>query len=146
MDRPPSSQFANTISQPGNYFLANDLVYFPNTRNAITINSSNVNLDFPGHVLALAPLFRTTPTTATAIVIGSGSANPENVTVMNGTIIGFLDGIDPLGRGHVIEGMRLEGGHNAHGIVSAAQGCLFSNNYIADRGNTGILTRVPITR
>jgi hypothetical protein len=68
-----------TITSPGNYFLNTYLVYPPLTGIAISINSSNVTLDFAGRVLAAHWLTASStsgfsvppiPSSATAIVIG----------------------------------------------------------------------------
>ena len=121
-----------TISQPGNYFLNKNLVFTSPTGNAITINSSNVNLDFAGHVLFGLDIEGTQ-------AIGVALAQNQfigNVTIQNGTISGFRIGID-LGKnsstepnGHVVEGMRLV--DNVRGINGGGvSGCLISNDFIS---------------
>jgi len=76
-----------TITWPGTYCLARD-IFSPNGT-GIVIRTDNVVLDFAGHKLS-------TPSNPSATVITTGvdgSLN-RNITVRNGTIRGFIDGIN----------------------------------------------------
>ena len=129
-----------TISQSGSYVLNKDLLYTSPTGTAITITSGNVTLDFAGHLLD--GLGGGPGTIAAGVQIGSDNdpSTYSNVTIKNGTIVGFSIGITLYGgAGHVIQGMRLErqtvgsGGFAAgYAIFNLASGCLFSNNYITN--------------
>jgi hypothetical protein len=74
------------IKYPGTYVLTADLVYEPQTGNAITITYGNVILDFQGH--ALSNPF-TGPSSSQAIY----AAGMNNITIRNGKISGFENGI-----------------------------------------------------
>jgi parallel beta-helix repeat protein len=127
-----------TITQPGNYILNTNLPYVPLSGNAITVNSSDVTIDFNGHVLFTliipTPPFPTPSSSATAVALGTNNTSIENVTIKNGTITGFLVGINlspfsATSTGCVVEGMRItktEVGIQAYN----SSYCLISNNYI----------------
>jgi hypothetical protein len=70
-----------SITQPGVYCLAHDVVF--NSSGGIAIRSNNVVLDLNNHTI-------TGPSIASAILIGQ---NTEQVTVKNGTIINADNGI-----------------------------------------------------
>jgi hypothetical protein len=77
-----------TIKNPGTYVLTADLVYEPQTGNAITITCGNVVLDFQGH--SLSNPFTMPYDSLSQAVFAPGM---NNVTIRNGKIIGFEDGI-----------------------------------------------------
>jgi hypothetical protein len=125
------------ITAPGIYCLKASLSYSgPGT--AIGIGANDVVIDLNGHVLdgsAAGPASNTT---------GIAGHFSNNVTVRNGTIRGFRDGIN-LGRengnrlcndaeGYVVERMRLE--HNVwHGAVVEGRASVVRNNTVFDTGN-----------
>lgn len=88
----PITTLPATIKKPGIYVMKKDLNFKLATGAAITITANDVTLDLGGHVLSntLAATATTTPTTA----IGVSSSGPINVTVRNGRIVGFTDGIN----------------------------------------------------
>jgi hypothetical protein len=131
-----------TITQPGNYILNTNLPYVPLTGNAISVNSSDVTIDFNGHVLFTLiipnPPFPTPSSSATAVALSTNNTSIENVTIKNGTITGFFAAISlgPTSTGCVVEGMRItktEVGIQAYTSLY----CLISNNYI-NGGDVGI--------
>src|SRR5260221_7451535 len=64
---------------PGNYFLHKDLTFGVASGTAITINSSNVSLDFNGHVLVSTVAPPTNP--GLGVAVGTDKKAIENVTV-----------------------------------------------------------------
>jgi hypothetical protein len=92
-----------TITSPGIYVLAKDLSA-PGI--AILIKSANVTIDFGGHLLTCTNTLGST---------GVRTETARNVTIKNGTIDGFLYGIDfhnpsndpSNNAGHVVENMRI---------------------------------------
>jgi hypothetical protein len=132
----PINSVPYTIHKPGNYFLHKDLTFGVASGTAITINSSNVTLDFNGHLLVSTVTPPTNP--GFGVAVGTDKKAIENVTIKNGTVSRFLVGIDLGGSfasstGHVVEEMRLTN-HFSTGILSAdlASGCLVNNNYISN--------------
>ena len=57
----PINSVPYTIHKPGNYFLHKNLTFGVASGTAITINSSNVTLDFNGHVLVSTVAPQRTP-------------------------------------------------------------------------------------
>ncbi|MHA3770489.1 hypothetical protein ACXR0O_03010 [Verrucomicrobiota bacterium sgz303538] len=88
----PITTLPATIKKPGIYVIKKDLNFKLATGAAITITANNVILDLGGHVLSnsLASTATSTPTAA----IGVSSSGPINVTVRNGRIVGFDDGVN----------------------------------------------------
>jgi len=78
---------ATPISAPGRYCLIRDIVSA--TGHGIAIKANNVTLDFAGHKLS-TPV-RTT--TAGQLRFGVDASNNHTITIMNGTLQGFNDGI-----------------------------------------------------
>jgi parallel beta-helix repeat protein len=137
-----------TISQPGNYFLIKNLTYSASSGVAIAINSSNVTLDFNDHVLT-GPSISPNPTDQPKGVALAYNVSIENVTIRNGTILGFADGIDLAGAsgqtstGHVVEGMHTPKNTHIGIFINYATGCLISNNYVNNVGDYGIAVAGP---
>ena len=75
------------ISAPGRYCLIRDIV--STTGDGLVIKANNVTLDFAGHKLS-TPV-RTTP--AGRNRVGIDASNNQSITIMNGTLQGFNDGI-----------------------------------------------------
>ena len=135
-----------TITQPGAYFLNKDLVYSPLTGTAISINSSNVILDFGGHVLTGSRTFFS-PSQATGVALATNNQPIENVTIRNGTISGFQRGIFLAGvnegassTGHVVEEMHITAITSTTTVTAGidlggAQGCLISNDFVNNVSN-----------
>jgi hypothetical protein len=75
-----------TITAPGSYVLSSDLVYSASSGNAITVNASNVTINFNG--------FNLDCPTANNLTRGVYVNARNHVIVENGEIIGFWRGID----------------------------------------------------
>jgi hypothetical protein len=75
------------ITQPGRYCLVGNL--FSPTGAGIVIRASNVTVDFAGFRLS-------TPSNpaSTAITTGVDASTVQNITITNGTIQGYIDGIN----------------------------------------------------
>ncbi len=78
------------ITCPGKYSVAQDLNFFPQFpfQSAITINSSDVTLDFNGHTLIQAD---PTVPDCSGVMIGVQGGVYSNIKVMNGTISNISD-------------------------------------------------------
>ena len=74
-----------TISSPGIYYLANDIISHANAK--ITITASNVVLDLGGHTLQVS-------STDECIFVGFGATPPApmNVTIKNGALVNNVAG------------------------------------------------------
>jgi hypothetical protein len=116
-----------TISQPGIYCLNKDIATTMSSGIAITIEASDVTLDLHGY--RLGDEGAGVGTTA----IGILAFDFQNITIRNGTIKGFFEGVvlgknvGGVSRGHRIEKLRLES------ITSIPIGVVGSANVI--RGN-----------
>jgi hypothetical protein len=102
------SSLPYTISTAGVYVLNKTLHYPSGTGNAITITASNVILNLGG--FGIINTSDQTTTSATCI----SANNVENLTIENGEIFGFQNGITLYGSsglnfnaGHVIQNLRL---------------------------------------
>ena len=97
-----------TISQPGVYCLNKDIATTMASGIAITIDSGDVTLDLHGY--RLGDEGAGVGTTA----IGILAFDFQNITIRNGTIKGFFEGIvlgknaGGVSRGHLVEKLRLE--------------------------------------
>jgi hypothetical protein len=94
----------------------------------IHIRADDVVVDLNGHVLE---------NSAGSVGGQSGirAVDSSNVVVRNGTVRGFFAGVffQSLGRGNVVEGMRLE--HNiAYGVNSQGPGAIVRNNVVLGTG------------
>jgi hypothetical protein len=87
---PPCRPILNVtlpIMAPGRYCLVRDL--FSPTGAGIVIRADNVTVDFAGYRLS-------TPSNpdSTAITTGVDASTSQNVSIMNGTLQGYIDGIN----------------------------------------------------
>jgi hypothetical protein len=128
-----------TISAPGIYCLTADLSTSDPNVFAITINASSVTLDLNGH--KLGGLGAGPATTAYGIY----AKDRKNLTIRNGTIRGFLTGINlqdaGASSGHLVEDLRLDGNTQMCASIAGA-GSIFQRNQVV---NTGGSTLVPYT-
>lgn len=79
------------ITKPGQYLIKKDLVFTASTGIAITINASDVTLDFGGHFISSSA-----PQDATNSNIGVGLTFPstaKDITIRNGVLRNFALGI-----------------------------------------------------
>jgi hypothetical protein len=127
-----------TITGPGTYVLANNLLYSSASGAAIKISSPNVTLDFDGHFVAF--------TAASPENYGVAVNQVRNVTIENGKVTGFYYGIYfsngsgdlANNAGHIVENMRIT--HCSVAVqLNFGSGCVIRNNYI-----NGFGTRFPV--
>ena len=132
-----------TITSSGNYILNKDLFFNATKGTAISINSSDVTLDFAGYVLQDG-LGTLAGANVTGVALATNNLNIVNVTIQNGTIRGFQTGIFLAGlskgqssTGHVVQGMRIFAPNQESTVgidPGSAQGCLISNNFVNNAG------------
>ncbi len=120
------------ITVPGVYCFTKSLVTSIASGIAISIQANNVVLDMNGHRLGgLAAGLGTT-------AVGIHATNRQNITIRNGTIRGFLYGIElqnGASQGHLIEDMRAD--QNTYvGIWVEGTGSIIRNNQIVATGGT----------
>ncbi len=80
------------ITAPGVYVLNSSLHYFGSSQNApaITVSVGNVTIDLQGNFISN---IQTGPPVTIGTAVGIGWVNVPNVTVRNGSIFGFVQGI-----------------------------------------------------
>lgn len=139
-----SSGFPYTITAPGSYRLASNLVVplDPNTT-AIVIQSDNVTLDLNGfEIVGPIDCTGTPPTCAPNTGIGSGvdASAARNVTVLNGTVKGFRRWGVRVGAGGTVRGVRVltHGGHAEAVAIQLGNGSLATENVVIDIRGEGI--------
>jgi hypothetical protein len=106
-----------TINQPGSYKLVKNLTFNgPSGGTCLSITASFVTIDLGG--FTITGILHDFPPNDGAIVAGD---NSTGITVRNGSISGFSDGVNLPGTGSIVEGLRVfEGDHlgiAANGIV-----------------------------
>jgi len=117
--------FPIQINEPGSYVLTSNLSVAAAYVNAININADNVTLDLNGHCIY-------GPGTGRGIY----AVNRYNITIKNGIVRGFYDGIylyndyDHEGAGHRIEGIQASNnGHDGiYALYSTVTNCTANNN------------------
>lgn len=132
----------HTITKSGTYTLSANLQYAGTnlTIPAITINASNVTIDFGGHVLNC-----TNTTVGTkALFLPSSQGKQTNVTIENGTITNFTWGVYADGgaggetfSGIVVQDMRLYASIGVH--INGGTGCTVQRNLLMATGAGGSL-------
>jgi hypothetical protein len=132
----------HTINKSGTYTLSANLQYAGTNLAipAITINASNVTIDFGGHVLKC-----TNTTVGTkALLLPSNGGNQTNVTIENGTITNFTWGVYADGgaggetfSGIVVQDMRLYAITGVH--INGGTGCTVQRNLLMTTGAGGSL-------
>jgi hypothetical protein len=128
-----------TINTPGVYVLNQSLHYTSGSGNAITVTASNVTINLNGYGIT-----NTSDQTKTQ-ARGISSNNVENLTVENGEIFGFFDGIILNGPnsgvsfnvGHVLQGLRLAYCTSVGIILANASNCVIQNCQLSSIGTTG---------
>lgn len=111
--RTPISSLPFTITQPGSYYMTQNLHFTAATGNAITIQVSDVTLDLGGFVLSSS-----SAVTGTAIAVQSSLSGHR---IRNGTILGTTT-VTVTGSGTTTVVNKVPGGFN-YGI-SAQENCL----------------------
>ena len=110
----PITTVPTTISLPGTYCVTKDLSTPSTSGTAITVSSNDVTIDLGGHTLS--NLAAGTGTQAFGIQGIAAGANLQNITVRNGTVRGFYEGISLTGptgsttnsSGHLVENVRAD--------------------------------------
>ena len=132
----------HTINASGTYTLSANFKY-AGMNPAITINASNVTIDFGGHVLAT-----TNTTVGTKAVVVPNSET--NVTIENGTITGFTWGVyaDAGGggvtySGIVVQDMRFYAITGVH--INGGAGCTIQRNLLMTTGDGSLIDLINST-
>jgi hypothetical protein len=117
-----------TISESGSYRLANDIGGVPG--DCLVITASFVSIDLAG--------FSIVGGEGTAIIVPRSSGQLLGIAVRNGSIYGFVNGVD-LGSAvdSIVEGLRIEVGGIGSTIGIAATG-IVRNNLVEGGRETGI--------
>lgn len=116
------------LSEPMSFRLTGPLV-ISTTDNAIEILSPHVTLDLNGFMITCM----NPPCAGSAIL---GHDNVDNITVMNGTVRGFDDGVNINGSGALVENVRAL--DNASVGVRVGNDCTVRNNIASGNGTEGI--------
>jgi hypothetical protein len=118
------------ITRNGIYCLKHDRTSSVTSGNIIEIQANNVTIDLNGFSL------NGQSAGASTLAIGIHALNRQNITIRNGTIHGFLDGVGLDGdssKGHLLENLLLE--ENRHvGIFVRGTGHVIRNNRVVDTG------------
>ena len=145
--RPASAETVNctaiaavpfTISSPGLYCLTVDIGTSAAGGAAILIDADGVVLDFNGHELKGPTAFATGTS-----ILGVQVMPHRNVTIHNGTVRGFVEGIhvddaSSASRGHIIEDLHVERAMRI-GISVEGNGILVRRNVVLDTGTQAAL-------
>jgi len=112
--------FPYKITQPGSYKLSGNLAVAAASTDAIDIETSNVTLDLNGFTIS-GPVTCTGSSSAISCEgrAGSGIANlggQNNLTVRNGTVVGFQFGVDLCCVNELIEEIQTSG-NSGDGII-----------------------------
>src|ERR1700730_17742903 len=125
---PTEIEKCHTISHPGSYKLVNNLT-FKGNGTCLPITADFVTIDLGGFTISGPVVPGLNPGgPATAITAGD---NMRGITVRNGSISGFTDGVNLPGKGSIVEGLRVFEG-DAVGI--AANGIVKGNTVIDFNG------------
>jgi len=122
----PITISGGALSEPMSFRLTGPLV-ISTTDNAIEILSPHVTLDLNGFMITCM----NPPCMGSAIL-----SSQDNITVMNGTVRGFDDGVSISGVGALVENVRALG--NASVGVRVGNDCTVRNNIASDNGTEGI--------
>jgi hypothetical protein len=132
-----------TISHPGSYKLANNLTFMGTTGTCLSITANFVTIDLAGFTISAngpAPSGNTT----TAVAAGNDTAG---ITVRNGSISGFIAGVDLGGDGSIVEGLHVTGvivGLLSSNIGIAATG-IVKGNTVSGFNSCGISSTGTVT-
>ena len=134
----PITTIPTTITTQGIYCLNGNLAGNFASGNAITVATNNVTIDLNGYKLGN---LAAGPATLAA---GIYSYQKKNITIRNGTIRGFMKGIDLndsgppyTGSGHLVEDVRSDG-NTYLGILVAGTGSIIRNNQVVKTGGSTI--------
>mgnify|MGYP000878602222 CR=1 FL=1 len=130
--RTPISTASFTISQPGSYYLTTNLTGV-GASPGITIATNDVTLDLSGFAITGPAV------TYAGVYVGSGSYT--NVTIRNGTIKGWVEGVRILDvncKNIVLDQLNIA---DAFGFGIEANGAAITRCTITASGNDGIFAR-----
>jgi hypothetical protein len=136
--------FPYKVTQPGSYKLSGNLVVSASSTDGIDINVSNVSIDLNGFTIS-GPVtcsgggssIRCVGNGGTGISAFAGLSAGFNVTVRNGSVVGFGTGINLQGSGSLVEEVHASG--NSSLGLSVTYG-LARRNIASGNGSTGINT------
>jgi len=133
--------FPITISQPGSYRLASNIVVPDANTTAIEITTSHVTVDLNGFAVLGPTVCSGTPVTSCSptgqgIGIHATLSGISDITVRNGTVSGMGDtGVRVIASGLV---ERIHASHNGVDGVSLQEGAIALNNTATRNGRFGI--------
>ena len=130
----PITSLPATIDTQGLYCLAGNLATSQTSGYAITINANNVTLDLNGW--KIGGQAAGTGTNAWGIY-----STAVNVTIRNGIVRGFHDGIVLMGRGAVVQDMLVDQ-NTETGIYVEGQGVRVEHNQVVDTGGSTSATDI----
>ncbi len=116
-----------TINHPGIYCLESNASTSITTGAAITVNANDVTIDFKGHKIDGSAAG------AGTLTLGVSAVNRRGLTVRNGRIRGFFQGVQTTGTGTVIEDLALDSNTNI-GIYCDGTACTVRRNNIWSTG------------
>jgi hypothetical protein len=119
-----------TITQPGSYVLANNLT---SSSDCLVIDADFVTVDLNGFLIQGAG-------TGTGIVNPPSVFTHKGLTVRNGTIVGFVFGINAVAEALRVEGVYVTG-NTSHGIVMGqfSGSGIVKDSIVTDNGGEGIV-------
>ena len=126
----PITSLPAVISTQGVYCLTGNLATSQTSGNAITITANNVTLDLNGWKIG----GQAAGTATQAFGIYSAAVN---VTVKNGIVRGFRDGIILEGRGAVVRDMLIDQ-NTTVGILVDGSGAVIDHNQVVDTGGSTV--------
>ena len=135
VDCTPVTSLPAIITTQGLYCLTGNLATSQYSGAAVTINANNVTLDLNGW--KLGGQGAGTGTTAYGIY-----SDAVNVTVKNGIVRGFRNGIWLNGRGATVQSITADQ-NTVGGIVVSGVGSVVQGNQVVDTGGSTTATNVP---
>lgn len=132
--RPISAPLPAEITDAGTYCLSGNLSTSMLRGAAIFIRASNVVLDLNGFILE--GLANREETTA-AGVTNDFFAKPQDITIRNGTVRGFFEGVGLWGSNVTVEGIRADR-NSAMGIRVTGDGAVIRGNQVVAPGGTRV--------
>jgi hypothetical protein len=127
---PTKIKTCQTISQPGPYELADNLVA-TGGGNCLVIAADFVTIDLAGFMISGGPR------SGTGILVPPTSGQLHGIVVRNGSISGVATGVDlRLADGSIVEGLRLAGGGGLIAAINATG--IVKGNTVSEWNGAGI--------
>lgn len=133
----PITSLPAVINTQGIYCFTGDLTTANNGGAAIEIQTNNVVVDLNGYKLGGLAVGTTTVTK------GIHANARQNITIKNGTVRGFLVGVDLDGPAHVVEDIRADLNTVAGISLSNCIGCVVRNNLVVTTGGSTVFVSGP---